>query len=76
MDYRILAARKAIKKFPWDDYGLDAVGQAQSDEWAHALADAVVGAIVKADPLGRSRLSAILGDMTVTSDPETAEGQS
>lgn len=35
-----------IKGFAWWNYGLDSVGDAQSDEWAHALADEVVEVVV------------------------------
>ncbi len=33
----------AIKAFDWWNYGLDEVGQAQSDDWAHDLARAILG---------------------------------
>lgn len=29
---------KALKEFDWDDYGLDNVGEVESDDWAYALA--------------------------------------
>ena len=41
-------AFEAIKGFAWWNYGLDGVDQAESDEWAHALADEVAAAITDA----------------------------
>jgi hypothetical protein len=50
------AAIKAIKKFPWDDYGLDDVDpRSEYAEWVPALADAVVAEIVKALRTERDR---------------------
>ncbi len=44
-DQRIAAAKEAIIAFPWWDYGMDEVDNAQSDEWAQELAEAVVAAL-------------------------------
>jgi hypothetical protein len=44
-DARIAAVKEAIVEFPWWNYGLDEVDNAQSDEWAEALAEAVVAAL-------------------------------
>jgi hypothetical protein len=33
---------RTIKEFPWWDFGLDEVAEADSDEWARALADAIL----------------------------------
>lgn len=35
-----------IKNFPWHDYGLDVVGETESDDWAIALACAFKSAWV------------------------------
>lgn len=36
---------EAVKGFRWWNYGLDNVSEAQSDDWAHALADEIVVAL-------------------------------
>ncbi len=38
-----------LKRFDWDNYGLDEVGQLEYDDWAKALAAEVVEAIGKAE---------------------------
>lgn len=45
----INAVAKAIKKFPFDDYGLDEVDpKSKYAEWVPALAQRIVGALTKA----------------------------
>jgi len=48
MDYLTKAAFDAIKGFAWWNYGMDEVGQTKSDEWAEALAESVVVAVLGA----------------------------
>lgn len=38
---------EAIKEFNWGNYGLDHMEDLPADDWAHALADEVIAAIVK-----------------------------
>lgn len=38
-----------IKDFAWWNYGLDEVGETESDDWAHALAAEVAPAVLDAE---------------------------
>lgn len=44
-DQKIAAVKEAILEFSWWNYGLDNVGDAESDDWATELAESVVAAL-------------------------------
>lgn len=44
MDEEIIAIKHVLLDFPWYDYGLDAVNNAKSDEWAEDLAERIASA--------------------------------
>lgn len=46
-DPRVKAIKRLVKGFDWDDYGLDLVSQAGSDDWAAALAEKIVAKLGK-----------------------------
>lgn len=61
-DYLKSVAAGVIKRFDWENYGLDEVGQTEYDDWAEALAEEVVDAVVKASAIERGGdTRAILG---------------
>jgi hypothetical protein len=41
----LIVARHVIKQFDWYDYGLDFLGELDSDEWARDLAIDIVSAL-------------------------------
>ena len=62
------AAEKAIRKFEWEDYGLDAVVEADA-EWVPVLARKVLEAVAKVSQRQPIDMQAMIPRSVVGSDP-------